>query len=1851
MTGATAPGWVIGGTAYLTASAGTDTVGDGWLRLTDVAGNQAGFAFFDSAFNISAGVVISFDYATWGGAGDPDGAGACPVTGADGYSIYLFDGSYNASTFSPGASGGSLGYAQKTAAPFDPGITGGYLGIGIDEWGNFSNPSEGRVGGPGLTCNGVAVRGPTNNDPTGVTGYNYIGGTAAQIATLSFPGYQTRPSQSDVEYRKVVIYLTPVGSTPVTNMRIDVYMQVGYTSALTQVLSGLMLGSGPPNNGLVKIGYAASTGGSTNIHEIRNLVIDPLPSSNIDLGITKLASSSTVVTGGTITYTVKVQNYGPTNVTAPSVTITDAVPAAITGVKWSCSGAGGAVCSAATGTGNNINTTVTLPLNSAATYTISGTVTAASGTQLTNTATLTVPGGINDYNTNNNSASAIVSVVGAPVTITGRVCNDANRINGCEVAEAGANIAAVYAKLFRSSNLTTALSVTTVAQTLATGPSFTFTNVPSFDTYTIILSSTSTSAYDPSFPNANWIYTTPVNYTISNVSVGAGGLMNQNFGVYTGSRIAGKVIRDNGFNGALANANDGVLNAAETGIAGVQMRLALDTAPTGTLDSVLTDSSGNFALFTNNTSTQLRIYETNPSGYISVNYNPGTTAGAYTIATDYISFAYTQYTDYSGVLFGDVQDNTFAANQAKNGMPSNTVYYAHTFTPGSGGTVTFAQNSRITAPAAPAWAAAGYYRDTNCNGTYDAGDTAIVGALTASANVPICILTAVAVPATATAGTTDALITRATFSFINSLRPANSTYDVTDTTTVVMAPNLSTSTKTVVDLNGGDALPNDVLRYTISVKETAGVPANGVTVTDNIPANVTGFTVVSFSSGTNSSTGAGTGSNGTGYLNITNFSIASNGTATIVFDVTIAAGTPAGTVINNTATVTPSVGLIATPAAQPVVVGPFVSISGRVCNDANHINGCEAAETGANIAGVYAKLFRSSNLTTALLVTTVTQTLATGLTFTFTNVPSSDTYTIILSSTSTSVYDPSFPNANWTYTSPVNYILSNVVVALANIGSQNFGVYNGSRINGMVLKDDGGAVGFASANDSIQNAAEAGIAGVQVKIALNSAPTGTLDIATTDGNGAFILYTNTATAALRITEVANPAGYVSVNFNAGNTGGTYTPANDYILFNNYTLYTDYSGIVFSDVPDNTFTPTTQALSSAPSTTVYYAHTFTPGSGGSVSFAQNARITAPAAPVWPAVVYYQDNNCNGAYDGGDTVLAGALNTTRGTAICVLARVVIPTGAVNTTTDTLTTRATFTYTNSIGPVVRTYDVTDTTTVTASDLSTSAKSWTDMNGGDQNPNDILQYTISIVESLGNPASGVTVTDTFPATLTNLSVVTCPAGATCGFAGQMLTVSSVTVTANGTANIIISSTIAGGTAVGTLINNCATITNLSGVDAAPCAGTVTVSASAIPGQGNKPLYVYGAGGGAPGPISRSTAGNTAVVTIGAATTARIWTQDIPMAIDMSLQAHAIPANDVVPVNLYMSCAAARTGNIRVDLTCGTITLTQTQSVIFAVAGTIYPVTFNLPYTPPQTCTQGNSWTLTITNTGINRVLTVYPVSAGNTSRINLPSASVISVGTVTAYIATYPSVTSLSSFTTGTVYLRSKVTDPFGSADIASATITIQDPASATKVSVAPMTVVASDASSKTFEYAYLPVPPAVSGFWNTTVIAQEGLVTEGTPTDKRVGTFRVDPSLLLVKSAQALWDPINLGVSPKIIPGSQVVYTLQLQNSSYGSVDSNSLVFTDAIPANTIMCTAAACYNTPVQTACITGPCGLTFAYPADVTYSCSSLPCPNPDANGWSANVTSISINPKSALNGTAVPATPIRYNILFKVKIN
>ncbi len=245
---ATAPGWVFAGNGYVptltsgTAGADGNAAGDGWLRLTTPALNEATSAYYNTAFTAAnATVFAKFDYESYGG------------TGADGITFFLFDGS---TAFNVGANGGSLGYAQKTGVN---GLAGGYLGIALDEYGNFSSASEGRSGGlngtTGLVPDAIAVRGPGS----GVNGYAYLGGSGTLAQSIDSA---TRPVQTNT----VQMLLSATNQLTVT-------LQQGGTSPQTVLQMDL---SGYARPDTLKFGFSSGTGDSTNYHDVRNLNVTTL---------------------------------------------------------------------------------------------------------------------------------------------------------------------------------------------------------------------------------------------------------------------------------------------------------------------------------------------------------------------------------------------------------------------------------------------------------------------------------------------------------------------------------------------------------------------------------------------------------------------------------------------------------------------------------------------------------------------------------------------------------------------------------------------------------------------------------------------------------------------------------------------------------------------------------------------------------------------------------------------------------------------------------------------------------------------------------------------------------------------------------------------------------------------------------------------------------------------------------------------------------------------------------------------------------------------------------------------------------------------------------------------------------------------------------------------------------------------------------------------------------------------------------------------------------------------------------------------------------------------------------------
>ncbi|MBD3813013.1 MAG: hypothetical protein IE917_12455 [Betaproteobacteria bacterium] len=393
--------------SYLTAAQGKDSAGSGWLRLTTNGGNQSGAAYYDLPINVSSlGVQVQFNYKAWGG------------NGADGIGLFLFDGSQ---PFSIGNFGGGLGYcAGYNNSP--GGLNYGVVGVGIDDYGNFENGSDRCQNGgqPAGHSSGyypaVGLRGPGN----GSNGYKWLADASNNNLGSLPSGYfttnstysasSTRPADAQF-YRRVTLNISPspVGSS---TYNVGLSWATAPGSSATQLMSApYPAGNTPPTAGsnpttytipatwtplppTVKFGFAASTGGSNNYHEIQDAYLtEGLP----DIAVTQNIASAS---GGTGTFLVTVANLGSTAATNALFTAT---PSGLSNVTWSCTASVGSSCPAS-GTGSPNNVPISLDLVGNATFTIKGQ--AATGATITNNAAVAEPTGFNDADLTNNTTTS-----------------------------------------------------------------------------------------------------------------------------------------------------------------------------------------------------------------------------------------------------------------------------------------------------------------------------------------------------------------------------------------------------------------------------------------------------------------------------------------------------------------------------------------------------------------------------------------------------------------------------------------------------------------------------------------------------------------------------------------------------------------------------------------------------------------------------------------------------------------------------------------------------------------------------------------------------------------------------------------------------------------------------------------------------------------------------------------------------------------------------------------------------------------------------------------------------------------------------------------------------------------------------------------------------------------------------------------------------------------------------------------------------------------------------------------------------------------------------------------------------
>lgn len=157
--------------------------------------------------------------------------------------------------------------------------------------------------------------------------------------------------------------------------------------------------------------YPNQSSGTTSATDVENLSpqVDLAVNESDDGGGTSFGATGTIVPGDTVTYTITVENAGPSD--AVGVAIADTLPAGITSDSYTAIGSGGASGFSASGSGNINDAAVNLASGASITYTVVANIDPSATGMLANTATATAGSGQTntDVNQSGGTTSATAS--------------------------------------------------------------------------------------------------------------------------------------------------------------------------------------------------------------------------------------------------------------------------------------------------------------------------------------------------------------------------------------------------------------------------------------------------------------------------------------------------------------------------------------------------------------------------------------------------------------------------------------------------------------------------------------------------------------------------------------------------------------------------------------------------------------------------------------------------------------------------------------------------------------------------------------------------------------------------------------------------------------------------------------------------------------------------------------------------------------------------------------------------------------------------------------------------------------------------------------------------------------------------------------------------------------------------------------------------------------------------------------------------------------------------------------------------------------------------------------------------
>lgn len=506
----------------------------------------------------------------------------------------------------------------------------------------------------------------------------------------------------------------------------------------------------------------------------------------------------------------------------------------------------------------------------------------------------------------------------------------------------------------------------------------------------------------------------------------------------------------------------------------------------------------------------------------------------------------------------------------------------------------------------------------------------------------------------------------------------------------------------------------------------------------------------------------------------------------------------------------------------------------------------------------------------------------------------------------------------------------------------------------------------------------------------------------------------------------------------------------------------------------------------------------------------------------------------------------------------------------------------------------------TVVKPDLSASTKTASDDNGGLLLPGETITYTITIDETDDLELPSIQVLDNIPANISTYTITQIPSGSqdfsqvTGGSNNTgLIDIRNINLAAGATALIEIKAVIADDAPDQASVQNTASlILNSSSWEEASNPLFVTLSNS-TPASGNKPLYLVN---------------NNLTRNLPSADTSRSFFHGdtLTWAITPVLQKDLVISTGNSRLNLAVE--GHRTGSIQTQFTAqlyyndnngsGNVTIdTATIGYGNYRINTLYNLSTDFTLASDVTIPTGSTIYLSILNTSSNgssnqySEIDVHTLNGNFYSAVNLNTSTVINVDSIQVWDQTYGDPTGTgdgillaNTFADETIYIRAKISDPFGAFDISKATIEVQkkdgsyyDFSSLPNTNEMTQVDTNTDDTSTSIKVYEIPVTlleeNESTGWWQISITGYEGLeVAPDQITHSRVASFFIKPFLPIIalnKTIVVINDPINGPLSggnkPKAIPGAELQYTISVTNTGRGESDSDSIALQDEIPTN--------------------------------------------------------------------------------------